>query len=40
VTEVAKEQYAIPFDVPNMELGHHAEECSFDAIIKKHELDM
>ena len=26
---------AIPFDIPNVELGHHGEECSFDAIIKK-----
>lgn len=39
MTEVAKEQDAIPFDIPNVELGHHGEECSFDAIIKKHELD-
>jgi hypothetical protein len=23
----------------NVELGHHGEECSFDAIIKKYELD-
>jgi hypothetical protein len=30
---------AIPFDIPNVELGHHGEECSFDAIIKKYELD-
>ena len=29
----------IPFDIPNVELGHHREECSFDAIIKKYELD-
>jgi len=29
---------AIPFDIPNVELGHHGEECSFDAIIKKYEL--
>ena len=39
VMDVAKEENAIPFDVPNVELGHHGEECSFDAIIKKHELD-
>ena len=39
MTEVAKEQDAIPFDIPNVELSHHGEECSFDAIIKKHELD-
>jgi hypothetical protein len=30
---------AIPFDIPNVELGHHGEECSFDAIIKKYKLD-
>ncbi len=29
---------AIPFDVPNAELGHHGEECSFDAIVKKYDL--
>ena len=29
----------MPFDIPNVELGHHGEECSFDAIIKKYELD-
>src|SRR5215211_7901824 len=38
VTEVAKEQNATPFDVPNVELGHHGEECSFDAIIRKYNL--
>jgi hypothetical protein len=42
VTEiVAKEQEeaVVAFDIPNVELGHHGEECSFDAIIKKYELD-
>jgi hypothetical protein len=39
VVEVDKGQNAIPFDVPNAELGHHGEECSFDAIVKKYELD-
>ncbi len=29
---------AIPFDVPNVELGHHGKECSFDAIIRKYDL--
>ena len=37
--EIAGEQNAIPFDVPDVELGHHGDECSFDAIIKKYELD-
>ncbi len=29
---------AIPFDVPNAELGHLGKECSFDAIVKKYGL--
>ena len=37
VMEVAKRQGAIPFDVANVELGHHGLECSFDAVIKKYE---
>ncbi len=35
---MAKDQNATPYDVPNVELGHHGEECSFDAIVKKYEL--
>ena len=38
VMEVAKREDAIPFDVANVELGHHRLECSFDAIIKKYKL--
>lgn len=38
VMEVAKREGAIPFDVPNVELGHNGPECSFDAIIKKYSL--
>ncbi len=29
---------AIPFDVPDAELGHHGKECSFEAIMKKYNL--
>jgi hypothetical protein len=32
VMEVAKCEGAIPFDVANVELGHHGPECTFDAI--------
>lgn len=39
VMHIAKENNATPFDVPNVELGHHGEECSFDAIVKKYGLD-
>jgi hypothetical protein len=38
VMEVAKQQGAIPFDVPDVELGHHGDGCSFNAIIKKYDL--
>ena len=36
--DIAKEQNAIPFDVPNVELGHHDGKCSFDAIIANYNL--
>src|SRR6185436_6024478 len=39
VLEVMKTENAIPFDIPNVELGHHGDECSFDSIIKKYELE-
>ncbi|MCI0696646.1 chromate resistance protein [candidate division KSB1 bacterium] len=29
---------AIPYDVPNVELGHYGKECSFEAILKKYNL--
>ncbi len=38
VMAVAEREGAIPFDVPNVELGHHGAECSFDAIIHKYGL--
>jgi len=38
VMETARKENAIPFDVPDVELGHHGKECSFDAILKKHKL--
>ena len=38
VMAVAEREGAIPFDVPNVELGHHGEECSFDAIVRKYKL--
>jgi hypothetical protein len=35
----AKRLDATPFDVPEVELGHHGEECSFEAILHKYGLD-
>jgi hypothetical protein len=29
---------AIPYDVPNVELGHHGKACSFEAILEKYNL--
>lgn len=29
---------ATPFDVPEVELGHHGKQCSFEAILKKYGL--
>jgi hypothetical protein len=38
VLEEAKRLSATPFDVKDVELGHHGKECSFEAILKKYDL--
>ena len=38
VMEEAKRLDAIPYDVKDVELGHHGKECSFEAIVKKYDL--
>lgn len=38
VLKVAADTGAIPYDVPNVELGHHGDLCSFDAFIEKYKL--
>jgi hypothetical protein len=38
VMETAAREAATPFDVKGVELGHHGQECSFDAIVKKYGL--
>jgi protein-tyrosine-phosphatase len=38
VLETAKREHAIPYDIPNVELGHHGPQCSFDAFIERFEL--
>jgi len=38
VGEIAEQEGAIPFDVPDVELGHHGRECSFEAIVKRYKL--
>ena len=39
VMDEAKRLDATPYDVKNVELGHHGQECSFEAIVKKYQLD-
>jgi hypothetical protein len=38
VEQVVKETGAIPFDAPEVELGHHDGRCSFESIILKYGL--
>jgi hypothetical protein len=38
VKKVAEETGAIPFDAPDVELGHHDGRCSFESIMLKYEL--
>ena len=39
VMSEAKKQGATPYDVKDVELGHHGPECSFDAFVRKYGLD-
>ena len=38
VIAVARDRGAIPYDVPNVELSHVGELCSFDAFLRKYRL--
>jgi len=38
IEEVVKKEKAIPFDAPSVELGHHGDKCSFDAIVEKYKI--
>ena len=38
VLSVAESKRAIPFDAKGVELGHHGEKCTFDALIEKYNL--
>ena len=39
VLTVAADTGATPYDVPGVEMTHVGDQCSFDAFIKKHQLD-
>ena len=38
VFEKAKSLNAIPYDIPGAEYSHYGEECTFDFILRKHEI--
>ena len=38
VLTVAEREHAIPYDIPDVELGHRGPLCSFDAFIERYEL--
>jgi protein-tyrosine-phosphatase len=38
VLAVARREHAIPYDIPDVELGHRGPLCSFDAFIDRYEL--
>lgn len=35
---LAQSEGAVPFDAPGVELGHHGQQCSFEAILTKYGL--
>jgi hypothetical protein len=39
VAEVASREGATPYDVEGADLGHHGEECSFDAFVRRYQLE-
>ncbi len=38
IMAVAERENATPFDAKGVELGHHGQECSFEAILRKYDL--
>jgi hypothetical protein len=39
VMQMADREKAIPFDVPDVELGHHDGKSSFEAIVRKYQIE-
>ena len=39
VRAVAEAEGGLPFDVPEVDLGHHGDACSFDAFLDRYSLD-
>jgi hypothetical protein len=38
IEEVVRKEGAVPFDAPDVELGHHGDKCSFDSVIAKFKI--
>lgn len=38
VLAASRREHAIPYDIPDVDLGHHGPRCSFDAFIERYEL--
>jgi len=38
IEETVEKEKAIPYDARGVELGHHGDKCSFDAIVEKYEI--
>lgn len=38
IEEAVRKEKAIPYDAPGVELGHHGDKCSFDAIIERYKI--
>jgi hypothetical protein len=38
IEETVKKEKAIPYDASGVELGHHGDKCSFDAIVEKYKI--
>jgi hypothetical protein len=39
IEEIVEKERAIPYDAPNVELGHHGEKCSFDSFVEKYKIE-
>jgi hypothetical protein len=38
IEEIVRKEKAVPYDAPGVELGHHGDKCSFDAIVEKYKV--
>jgi len=38
IEETVKKDKATPYDAPGVELGHHGDKCSFDAMVEKYKI--